>query len=47
MVEFAQYHVKKALQAASENVTTGLGPSTDFFIEKDSILNAYPESNIV
>ena len=57
MIEFAKMHVKAALDEASEKAETdytyeGEGgefediPIFNYFVDKDSILNAYPESNI-
>jgi len=48
MIEFAKMHVKAALEAASKSAQVG----EDKFnmrsevVDKDSILNAYPEENI-
>lgn len=43
LIEFTKLHVKQALEAAANNADIiGVGPH----IDKDSILNAYPESNI-
>ena len=50
--KFAQYHVEKALEAASESVCTKheegsiMNPEGDWVIDKQSILNAYPLDNI-
>jgi hypothetical protein len=49
MIEFAKMHVKAALEAASEkaNLDGDEGSNFDYIIvDKDTILNAYPESNI-
>lgn len=51
MVKFAKLHVEAALEAASENAEAIDGWSTPFSgnsasVDKDSILNAYPEENI-
>ena len=48
-IEFAQLHVTQALKAASEKAITqdnswGLG--VDTIVDKESILNAYPLTNI-
>lgn len=46
--EFAQLHVKAALEAALESIPC-LGSSTDIASYEDvekQVLNAYPESNI-
>ena len=47
--EFAQLHVEQALQAAAENaeITYTTEKTWDFtFVDKQSILNAYPKENI-
>lgn len=41
MIEFAQYHVKKALEAASEKL-----PPFSLNYDKQRVLNAYPLENI-
>lgn len=47
LIEFAQIHVQAALEAAAENVK-----GQEFFhgrvlaVDKDSIINAYPLTNI-
>lgn len=48
MIEFAKYHVTEALKKASEKASLKCGEysSDDFYIDTDSILNAYPLSNI-
>jgi len=57
MIEFAKLHVEEALKEASEKAKTDyeyLGESGEFedipvyeyFVDKDSILNAYPLENI-
>ena len=50
MIEFAQYHVQKALEAASEKarIISVLTWSDEYkdVIDEESILNAYPLSNI-
>lgn len=51
MREFAKYHAEAALKAASENAEAIDGWSTPFSgnsasVDKESILNAYPEENI-
>ena len=43
MIEFAQMHVKAALEAASENA---IGVHCTDYVDPDSILDVYPESNI-
>lgn len=48
MQEFAQYHVKQALQEAFESIP-GLGSSTDipdYHKVENAILNAYSSENI-
>lgn len=55
-IEFAKLHVKEALKAASENASLNYEADDggfnlsfqegDYVINKDSILNSYPESNI-
>jgi hypothetical protein len=54
IIEFAKYHVKNALEAATKNANTinegdygSDGPIDHYVIDKDSILNAYPPSNII
>lgn len=53
MTEFAKLHVEAALKAAAENAQTKEevahfqeGSYMMSVVDKDSILNAYPESNI-
>lgn len=56
MIEFAKLHVKAALEAAAENaeafIEYGHGDwmlsmsVEDYGVNKESILNAYPEENI-
>jgi hypothetical protein len=49
MLEFAKLHVKAALEAASNKATldgVGLESSGYERVNKDSILNAYPETLI-
>ena len=50
MIEFAKYHVEKALEEASELATTDCEPDyrggTWYTVDKESILNAYPLENI-
>lgn len=54
MVEFAKYHVEQALKESSENVktydiyneSTGDMECKVTFVDKQSILNAYPLDNI-
>lgn len=48
MVEFAVIHVEAALKSASENAEMKWVKYTehDYEIDKDSILNSYPLSNI-
>ena len=48
MIEFAKYHVEKALEKAYQNSEI-IYPEENNFIEsidKESILNAYPLENI-
>lgn len=47
MIAYAKMHVKKALEAASENSFTDYDDDNNIIIDKNSILNAYPESNII
>ena len=56
MIEFAKKHVKAALESAAKNALLKdqghyiLGDEDwheDWFVNKDSILNAYPESLII
>ena len=42
MIEFAKYHVKKALEQASENAESYVIGGLTSEVDKDSILNAYP-----
>lgn len=46
MIEFAKLHVIEALKEASENVIID-GHPLEYELDKNSILNAYPLSNIV
>jgi hypothetical protein len=57
MIEFAKLHVEAALKEASEKVrqiedpyaytgNTGSEYPADYIVDKDSILNAYPLTNI-
>jgi hypothetical protein len=57
MIEFAKLHVQAALKEASEKVrqiedpyaytgNTGSEYPADYIVDKDSILNAYPLTNI-
>ena len=47
MVAFAKYHVEQALREVSNNAETSIIKYTDDYeINKDSILNTYPLSNI-
>jgi uncharacterized protein with PIN domain len=53
MIEFAKLHVEAALKEASENAKCCNGAIVDLdhtiieaYVEKDSILNAYPLKNI-
>ena len=47
LIEFAKLHVQAALEAASENAETKPVIFTnDEEIDRDSILNAYPLTNI-
>lgn len=45
-IEFAKYHVIEALEAAAENVIIE-GNKHEYELDKESILNAYPEENII
>ena len=48
LIEFAKLHVEAALKAAAENATLKT-PTNDWqkrFVDKESILNTYPLSNI-
>jgi len=48
IIEFAKYHVEQALKCASESaeiIFTGEGQE-DYDIDKESILTAYPLTNI-
>ena len=50
---YAKYHVERALMAASENADmdieyySSLQEGSCGFIDKDSILESYPEENII
>ena len=46
MIEFAKFHVEAALKAASENADTVPTARNGHYINKRSILNAYPLKNI-
>ena len=49
MIEFAKLHVKAVLEAASEKADTcekAVSRGHETVVDKDSILNAYPLSNI-
>lgn len=48
MIEFAKLHVEAALKAATNNAKMDSDPFDyeDEWIDKDSILNAYPLENI-
>lgn len=47
MIEFAKYHVKQALENASEVLPEGYGLAKgEFHTYKDKILNSYPENLI-
>ena len=46
LIEFAKLHVIEALKIASENVIID-GHPLEYELDKNSILNAYPLSNIV
>jgi hypothetical protein len=49
MIQFAKYHVEKALKFASENVeghNSNNDSSSDVYIDKDSILTAYDLNQI-
>lgn len=52
--EFAEYHVRKALESAIENVKTGkegfMGVywnQSDIIVDNDSILNSYSSDKII
>lgn len=53
MNEYAKLHVKAALEAAAENVCmeheegSVINPEGDWYINKKSILNSYPENLII
>jgi hypothetical protein len=54
LVEFAKLHVEQALKEASENAFVdnnyqqgSVWDSDDFEVNKESILNAYPLTNII
>lgn len=51
MIAFAKAHVKAALEAAAEQAKAKENPqdygSGEIWIDKKSILNAYPENKIV
>ena len=47
MIEFAQLHVEQALRQASEKAQTECDEGGETgFVDKNSILNAYPLDNI-
>ena len=49
MIEFAKLHVEAALKEASEKadvIFEGAGHSADAYVDKKSILNSYPLTNI-
>lgn len=51
IVEFAQMHTKAALEVAAENAEVTEGWNTGFSgsaasVDKDSIINAYPLTNV-
>jgi len=49
MIEFAKIHVEEALKAASEKAELDGDEGSNFdyiIVDKESILNSYPESNI-
>jgi hypothetical protein len=49
MIEFARMHVAAALKEASEKADTqemGKGFTAETVVDKDSILNSYPLTNI-
>jgi hypothetical protein len=48
MIEFAKLHVEAALKAASENVKLTYDHYDDMaaYVDRNSILNAYPSDNI-
>ena len=45
VIEVIKYHVERALKEASENVIID-GHPLEYELDKNSILNAYPLSNI-
>jgi len=47
MIEFTKLHVKLALEAASKQATATWNQKDGCVVDKDSILNSYPESNII
>jgi hypothetical protein len=46
MIEFAKLHVEAALKEASENAESYVIGGLTSEVDKDSILNAYPLTNI-
>lgn len=47
MIEFAKYHVEKALKEASEKAKVDIIPMLKVYnINREEILNAYPLENI-
>ncbi|MFO0448531.1 MAG: hypothetical protein ACK52I_07690 [Pseudomonadota bacterium] len=46
VIEFAKFHVEAALQAASEKAQTNIKDDWDGIGFKNSIINAYPLTNI-
>ena len=47
MIEFAKLHVQAAIKAASENADMKIEKYTDdWYIDRSSILSAYPLTNI-
>jgi hypothetical protein len=49
LIEFAKLHVEAALKQASEKadvIFEGAGHSADAYVDKKSILNSYPLTNI-
>lgn len=47
MIEFAKLHVEAALKAATENVEYTKDSAGNDMVDKESILNAYPLTNII
>jgi hypothetical protein len=48
LIEFTNLHVKAALEAAAKSAKVKFAPNSDrYWIDNESILNAYPLTNIV